>query len=75
MPEKKQQSRQHPRPCVAPYYRREIMRLYNFTCAACCLRIINLNGASAVDAARIVPFADSRDDGSNNGLALSKLHH
>jgi putative restriction endonuclease len=30
---------------------------------------------TAVDAAHIVPFAVSQDDGIGNGLALCKIHH
>jgi putative restriction endonuclease len=56
-------------------FRGVIIQLYDYTCAACHLRIIALNGASAVDAAHIVPFAVSHDDGIGNGLALCKLHH
>ena len=51
------------------------MKLYDYTCAACRLRIITLGGGSAVDAAHIVPFSISHDDGIGNGLALCKIHH
>lgn len=56
-------------------FRQEIMRLYDYTCAACRLRIITPDGRSAVDAAHIIPYSESRDDGIGNGLALCKLHH
>ena len=56
-------------------FRRVIMQLYNYTCAVCRLRILTLDGASGVDAAHIVPFSVSHDDGIGNGLALCKLHH
>lgn len=56
-------------------FRSVIMKLYNYTCAACRLRIITLDGASAVDAAHIIPFVESHNDGIGNGLALCKLHH
>lgn len=56
-------------------FRGVIMKLYDYTCAACRLRILTLDGATAVDAAHIVPFSVSRDDGIGNGLALCKLHH
>jgi putative restriction endonuclease len=56
-------------------FRGVIMNLYNFTCVACRLRIITLDGKTAVDAAHIIPFEISRDDGIGNGLALCKLHH
>lgn len=56
-------------------FRQEIMRLYDYTCSACRLRIITPDGRSAVDAAHIIPFSESYDDGIGNGLALCKLHH
>jgi putative restriction endonuclease len=56
-------------------FRQEIMRLYDYTCAACRLRIITPEGRSAVDAAHIIPYSESHDDGIGNGLALCKLHH
>jgi len=56
-------------------FRQEVMRLYDYTCAACRLRIITPEGRSAVDAAHIIPYSESRDDGIGNGLALCKLHH
>ncbi|MEW6126193.1 MAG: HNH endonuclease [Acidobacteriota bacterium] len=62
-------------PLRSAAFRSVIMKLYDYTCAACCLRIITLNGTSAVDAAHIIPFSESHDDGIGNGLALCKLHH
>jgi putative restriction endonuclease len=64
-----------PSPVRSAAFRREIMGLYNYTCAACRLRIVTLDGKAAVDAAHIVPFAESHDDSIGNGLALCKLHH
>lgn len=49
------------------------MKLYDYTCA-CRQRSITLDG-SAVDAAHIIPFYVSRDDGVGNGLAPCKIHH
>lgn len=62
-------------PLRSAAFRGVIMTLYDYTCAACRLRIITLDGASAVDAAHIVPFSESHDDSIGNGLALCKLHH
>lgn len=56
-------------------FRGVIMRLYDYTCAACRFRLVTLDGMTAVDAAHIVPFSVSHDDGIGNGLALCKLHH
>lgn len=56
-------------------FRRAIIKLYDYTCAACRLRIITLDGETAVEAAHIFPFAQSFDDSIGNGLALCPLHH
>lgn len=48
-------------------FRSVIMKLYDYTCAACRLRIITLDGGSAVDAAHIIPFSVSHDDDIGNG--------
>jgi putative restriction endonuclease len=56
-------------------FRRAIIRLYEYTCAACRLRIITLDGETAVEAAHIFPFAKSFDDSIGNGLSLCPLHH
>src|SRR5205085_6521380 len=62
-------------PTRSAAFRGIIMKLYDYTCAACRLRVITLNGKSAVDAAHIIPFAETHDDGIGNGLAMCKLHH
>ncbi|HEX8091513.1 MAG TPA: HNH endonuclease [Blastocatellia bacterium] len=62
-------------PIRSAAFRSAIMKLYDYTCAACRLRIITLDGGSAVDAAHIIPFSVSHDDGIGNGLALCKTHH
>ena len=64
-----------PSPARSVAFRQEIMRLYDYTCSACRLRIITLDGRSAVDAAHIIPYSESYDDGIGNGVALCKLHH
>lgn len=56
-------------------FSRAIMRLYDYTCAACHYRIVTLNGESAVDAAHIFPFKDSFDNSIGNGISLCKLHY
>lgn len=56
-------------------FRRAVIRLYDYTCAACRLRIITLDGENAVEAAHIFPFAKSYDDSIGNGLSLCPLHH
>ena len=56
-------------------FRKEIMRLYNYTCAVCRLRIVTMDGESATDAAHIIPFHISHSDDIRNGISLCKLHH
>lgn len=56
-------------------FRQAIMRLYNYTCAACELRIVTMDGESATEAAHIIPFRVSRNDDVRNGISFCKLHH
>lgn len=56
-------------------FRREIMRIYNYTCVVCRLRILTLDGESVTEAAHIVPFHVSHNDDVRNGISLCKLHH
>ena len=56
-------------------FRQAIMRLYDYTCAACELRILTMDGESATDAAHIVPFRVSKNDDVRNGVSFCKLHH
>ena len=58
-----------------PAFRRMIMSLYQYTCSVCGLRIITLDGLSAVDAGHIVPFSVSQNDDPRNGIGLCKIHH
>jgi putative restriction endonuclease len=62
-------------PISSAAFRSVIMKLYDYTYAARHLRIITLDGSSAVDAAHVIPFSVSHDDGLGNGLALCKIHH
>lgn len=56
-------------------FRRAVLRIYNYTCAACRLRILTLDGEAAVQAAHIYPFRTSFDDSIGNGISLCHLHH
>ena len=56
-------------------FRKAIMRLYDYTCAVCRLRIVTMDGESATDAAHIIPFHTSKNDDVRNGISLCKLHH
>lgn len=62
-------------PLRSAAFRREIMRLYDYTCAVCRLRIVTTTGESATDAAHIIPFHLSYNDDIRNGISLCKLHH
>ena len=63
------------KPKRSPLFRGVIMRLYDYTCAACRFRLVTLDGMTVVDAAHIIPFSISHDNSIGNGLALCKLHH
>ncbi len=56
-------------------FRQAIMRLYDYACAVCELRIITMDGESATEAAHIIPFRVSQNDDARNGISLCKLHH
>jgi putative restriction endonuclease len=56
-------------------FRQTILEIYDYTCAACGLRVRLNDGFSLVEAAHLVPFNVTRDDKPNNGLALCPNHH
>jgi putative restriction endonuclease len=61
----------------SPAFRRKILEIYDHQCAACGLRIKlpTARDVSFIDAAHLVPFAESQNDHPTNGLALCKNHH
>ena len=61
----------------SPAFRRLILDIYDHQCAACGLRIrlASGNDVSFIDAAHLIPFAETRNDHPTNGLALCKNHH
>jgi putative restriction endonuclease len=61
----------------SPAFRRKILAIYDHQCAACGLRIKLpvARDVSFIDAAHLIPFAESRNDHPTNGLALCKNHH
>ena len=64
------------RPGRSAAFRRRVVELYDFQCAACGLRIwLPEHDLSFVDAAHLVPFSETRNDHPTNGLALCKNHH
>lgn len=54
---------------------RVVKDLYKNTCAICGLAVHTDRGDTVIDAAHIVPFAESHNDDPRNGLALCKNHH
>lgn len=49
--------------------------MIRFLGALCGIRILTVEGHTAVDAAHIVPWSQSRDDRPANGIALCRLCH
>lgn len=56
-------------------FRLTVVAAYDYTCALTGYRLTTITAGSIVDAAHIHQFADSRDNDSQNGLALSKNAH
>ncbi|GAC1444455.1 MAG: HNH endonuclease [Chloroflexota bacterium] len=56
-------------------FRRAIVIAYDHRCATCGIRVMTVDGRTAVDAAHIKPWSESRNDRPTNGLALCKLCH
>lgn len=56
-------------------FRQTILEIYDYTCAACGLRVRLNDGFSLVDAAHLIPFNITRNDKPDNGLALCPNHH
>lgn len=56
-------------------FRKAIMRIYDYTCVVCQLHILTMDGASATQAAHIIPFNKSHNNDVRNGISLCQLHH
>ncbi len=56
-------------------FKREIPKIYDYTCCISGLRIDTTANASLIDACHIVPFSQSNDDTVTNGLALCPNLH
>lgn len=56
-------------------FRRAIVRLYQHRCAFCGIRMLTVDGRTAVDAAHIIPWSLSHEDDPHNGMALCGLCH
>jgi putative restriction endonuclease len=65
-----------PLPGRSNAFRRQVLEVYDYQCAACGLRIwLAEHELTFVDAAHLVPFSLTRNDHPTNGLALCKNHH
>ena len=56
-------------------FKREIPRIYDYTCCISGLRIDATMNASMIDACHIIPFSESHNDSITNGLALCPNLH
>ncbi len=56
-------------------FRRAVVRVYDHRCAFCGVRMLTVDGHSAVDAAHIIPWSISHNDNPRNGMALCRLCH
>jgi putative restriction endonuclease len=56
-------------------FKREVPKMYNYTCAISGMRIVSVSNTQMVDACHIKPFAESKDDTLGNGISLSPNFH
>ena len=56
-------------------FRRTILEVYDYRCAACGIRVLLNHATSLVEAAHLIPFGESRNDKPTNGMALCPNHH
>ena len=56
-------------------FKREIPKIYNYTCCISGMKISATSSVSMVDACHIIPFSHSFDDTINNGIALCPNLH
>jgi putative restriction endonuclease len=62
-------------PARSAAFRRIVTEAYDYRCAASGWRIILPDSTVLVEAAHLVPYADSHDDDPRNGIALSPSFH
>ena len=58
-----------------PAFRRVVIQIYDYRCAATGVRFLSPDGEAMVEAAHIHPFAAAGDDDPRNGLALTPDMH
>lgn len=56
-------------------FRRMVLEVYDYRCAACGIRVLLDRAMSLVEAAHLIPFHESRNDKPTNGIALCPNHH
>jgi putative restriction endonuclease len=56
-------------------FKKEIPKIYNYTCCISGMRIITDKEVQMIDACHIVPFSESGDDTISNGLSLCPNLH
>lgn len=55
-------------------FRKLIREIYDYSCAACGVRV-RLEGSALVEAAHIIPWENDHNDHPTNGMALCPSHH
>ena len=55
-------------------FRKLVIEVYDYRCAACGLRL-QLGNIVLVEAAHLIPWSESHDDNPRNGMALCRNHH
>jgi len=56
-------------------FRRTVLDIYDYRCAACGIRVLLGAEISLVEAAHLIPFNVSQNDKPDNGVALCPNHH
>ncbi len=64
-----------PEPARSAAFRRIVSENYDYRCAASGWRIILPEGRVMVEAAHLIPFAETHDDDPRNGIALAPTFH
>lgn len=64
-----------PEPVRSAAFRRIVSETYDYRCAASGWRIILPDSRFMVEAAHLIPFAESHDDDPRNGIALAPSFH
>ena len=55
-------------------FRKLIIDVYDYRCAACGLRL-HIDNIILVEAAHLIPWSETQDDNPRNGIALCRNHH